>query len=57
MKPRMYGNPYRTLKDSRRYLSAEQYLTMKGQIRAGKGDDAMRGLRRLMERRQNDERG
>lgn len=46
-KPRIYGNPYRQLKAAN--LPKKQYQQIKGQIKAGHADDAMRGLMRLME--------
>lgn len=52
MKPRMIGNPYKVLKNSRPRLTGQQYQAMKGQIRNGKADDAMRGLQKLMEKKQ-----
>lgn len=51
MKPRTIGNAYRTLKNSRSRLTGAQYQAMKGQIKNGKADDAMRGLQRLMEKK------
>ena len=48
-KPRNYGDPYRQLKAAG--LPKKQYQQIKGQIKAGHADDAMRGLQRLMERR------
>lgn len=48
-KPRIYGDPYRQLKAAN--LPKKQYQQIKGQIRNGHADDAMRGLQRLMERR------
>ena len=50
MKARMIGTVYRTLKNSRPRLTGQQYQAMKGQIRNGKADDAMRGLQKLMEK-------
>ncbi len=50
MKARMIGNPYKVLKNSRNRLTGQQYQAMKGQIRNGKADDAMRGLQKLMEK-------
>lgn len=47
-KPRIYGDPYRQLKAAN--LPKKQYQQIKGQIKAGHADDAMRGLMRLMER-------
>lgn len=49
MKPRMIGSPYKALKDNRDKLTKTQYETMKGQVRCGRADDAMRGLQRLLE--------
>ena len=48
-KPKLYGDPYRQLKAAN--LPKKQYQQIKGQIKAGRADDAMRGLMRLMERR------
>jgi 5-bromo-4-chloroindolyl phosphate hydrolysis protein len=48
-KPRIYGDPYRQLKEAG--LLKKQYQHIKGQIRNGRADDSMRGLQRLMERR------
>ena len=50
MKARMIGNPYKTLKNNRSRLTGQQYQAMKGQIRNGNADDAMRGLQKLMDR-------
>lgn len=50
MKARMIGNPYKVLKNSRNRLTGQQYQAMKGQIRNGNADDAMRGLQKLMEK-------
>lgn len=47
-KPRMYGSPYKALKDNRDKLTKRQYEAMKGQVRNGHADDAMRGLERLI---------
>jgi hypothetical protein len=47
----MIGNPYKVLKSSRNRLTGQQYQVMKGQIRTGKADDAMRGLQKLMEKK------
>ena len=47
-KPKLYGDPYRQLKAAN--LPKRQYQQIKGQIKAGRADDAMRGLQRLMER-------
>lgn len=55
MKPRIYGSPYMILKDNKSRLTGAQYQAMKGQIRNGKADDAMRGLQRLLERRAKNE--
>ena len=52
MKPKMYGDPYRQLKSAK--LPKKRFQQTKGQIKNGKADDAMRGLQRLMERRQHD---
>lgn len=52
MKPKMYGDSYRQIKSAK--LPKKQYQQIKGQIKAGHADDAMRGLMRLMERRQHD---
>lgn len=49
MKPKMYGDPYRQLKTAK--LPKKQFQQIKGQIKNGHADDAMRGLTRLMERR------
>ena len=48
-KPKLYGDPYRQIKAAN--LPKRQYQQIKGQIKAGHADDAMRGLQRLMERR------
>lgn len=50
MKPRKIGNPYAALRQSRDRLTKRQYEALRGQIKNGKPDDAMRGLARLMER-------
>ena len=48
-KPRIYGDPYRQLKAAN--LPKRQYQQIKGQLKNGHADDAMRGLMRLTERR------
>ena len=48
-KPRTYGDPYRQLKAAN--LPKKQYQQIKGQIKSGHMDDAMRGLARLMEKK------
>ena len=55
MNPKMIGMPYKALKDNKSRLNGAQYQAMKGQIRNGKADDAMRGLQRLLERRAKNE--
>lgn len=39
-----------TLQDYRRYLTKQEYLTLRGQILAGHPAAALRGLRRLLRR-------
>ena len=50
-KPKLYGDPYRQLKAAN--LPKRQYQQIKGQIKNGHADDAMRGLMRLTERSEN----
>ena len=52
MKARIYGNPYKELKQNRDKLTRSQYLTMKGQIANGYENDAMRGLERLLKNKE-----
>ena len=40
---------YRLLSAVRRKLTAQQYRTIRGQLRAGDVDGAVRGIKRLME--------
>lgn len=47
MKAGKYGNPYKALKAAN--LPRRQYQAIKGQIKNGKTDEAMRGLERLKE--------
>lgn len=39
---------WKLLKDSKEYLTRQQYKTIKGQIIAGDIDGAQKGLKRLM---------
>lgn len=50
MKAKKYGDPYRKLKENRHRMTGQQYQAMKGQIRNGHADDAMRGLQKLAAR-------
>ena len=43
---------YKTLKNNRDKLGATEYKTLKGQITSGDVDGAMKGLRKLIERKQ-----
>lgn len=38
------------IKARRRRLTAQQYATLKGQVLAGDGDGALKGLRRILSR-------
>ena len=51
MKPRTYGSPYKAISANRDKLTTRQMQALRGQIKNGKPDDAMRGLARLLERR------
>ena len=42
------------LKRARRYLTPQQYRTIKGQILAGQTVQALKGLERLLQRRVNE---
>lgn len=42
---------WKLLKDSRKYLTKQQYRTIKGQIIAGDIEGARKGLRRLLRNR------
>ena len=41
------------LKGARRYLSAQQYRTLRGQVLAGDPDGAMKGLRKILRQKKN----
>lgn len=36
------------IKDAGRYLTRQQYRTLRGQVLAGDGDGALRGLRKIL---------
>lgn len=46
-------NIYRLLKDSRGFLTPQQYRTLKGQVTAGDITGAVKGLERLRNKRRN----
>lgn len=54
-KPRHYGNPYKTLGQYRGKLTRQQIQAMRGQIKSGHADDAMRGLEKLLAKRKEQE--
>lgn len=47
-------NAAMNLKACRSQLTKQQYRTLKGQILAGDSEGAMKGLKRLLERKVND---
>lgn len=49
MNARKYANPYKALKAAN--LPRKQYQAIKGQLKNGKTDEAMRGLERWKEAR------
>lgn len=51
-KPRHYGNPYKTLGQYRGKLTRQQIQAMRGQIKSGHADDAMRGLEKLLAKKE-----
>lgn len=46
---------YRLLSAVRRKLTAQQYRTIRGQLRAGDVDGAVRGIKRMMGRKHDGE--
>ena len=41
---------WKALKDNKKYLTRQQYRTIKGQIIAGDTDGALKGLNRLLKK-------
>lgn len=44
-------NAYYFLKSKKRYLTKEQFYTIKGQIFAGDSEDAVKGIKRILARK------
>ena len=54
MNKKWYGSPYKTLKQNSGKLTKRQYQQLKGQVKNGHPDDAMRGLERLLQKREQE---
>lgn len=48
---------WKLLKDSRKYLTKQQYRTIKGQMIAGDIEGAMKGLNRLLKNKRGEQNG
>ena len=54
MNKKWYGSPYKTLKQNSGKLTKRQYQQLKGQVKNGHPDDAMRGLERLLQKKKEE---
>ena len=48
---------WKLIKDSRKYLTKQQYRTIKGQMIAGDMEGAMKGLNRLLKNKRGERNG